>query len=69
MLRMMKHALNDKARSQFVQEWTLRGLADPSRPEEVIERRPGYSGDFGDRALRAPELEESANLVLVAAEV
>ena len=57
-----------RVRTRFVQKCTLSARAEAARADEVIERLPGHPGDLGDRALRDPEPEESADLVLFAVE-
>ena len=57
-----------RVRTRFVQKCTLSARAEAARADEVIERLPGHPGDLGDRALRDPEPEESADLLLFAVE-
>ena len=54
--------------TRFVWKYTLRRWPETSRAHEAVEGTPGHAGDLGDGRLGDTQLEEAADLVLLAVE-
>ena len=54
--------------TRFVLKYTLRRRSEASGAHEAVEGGPGHAGDLGDGGLGDAQLEEAADLVLLAIE-
>ena len=54
--------------TRFVSKYTLRRGPETSGGHEAVEGTPGHAGDLGDSRLGDTQLEEAADLVLLAVE-
>ena len=54
--------------TRFVLKYTLRRRSEASGAHEAVEGGPGHAGDLGDGGLGDAQLEEAADLVLLAVE-
>ena len=62
------HASYSRALTRFVQKYTLKTRPETSGSHEAVQGGPGHARELGDRGLRDAQLEEAADLILLAVE-